>query len=230
MSSRLRSWSKVEVTLQLTVSQSVCLGIEHPCGTCDQILLPVGRLLSESCCFVSVGRPLWREDGSAVCSAITEWSESLRTRNHTLLSHLRLPELGGPGSRIYIPQEQGGPVIPPGTGLCLGIWGLRSHYDWRSASQYVLASSPPWDLRPDINFAVLPLLGALSDERSSVSCQSLSAIIVHRQVWFLFFCLSPLHFTRHTFYVYTIYARPSQLRLITADHAPSFVAYTTTAI
>jgi hypothetical protein len=28
--------SKVEVTLRLTVSQSVCLGIEHPCGTCDQ--------------------------------------------------------------------------------------------------------------------------------------------------------------------------------------------------
>jgi hypothetical protein len=30
---------------------------------------------------------------------------------------LRLPQPGGPGSRIYIPQEQGGPVIPPGTGF-----------------------------------------------------------------------------------------------------------------
>jgi hypothetical protein len=30
-----------------TESQSVCLGIEHPCGTCDQILFPVGMLLSE---------------------------------------------------------------------------------------------------------------------------------------------------------------------------------------
>jgi hypothetical protein len=36
---------EVEVTLRLTVNQSVCLGIEHPCGTCDQILLPVGMLL-----------------------------------------------------------------------------------------------------------------------------------------------------------------------------------------
>jgi hypothetical protein len=36
-----------EVTLRLTVSQSVCLGIEHPCGTCDQTLLPLGMLLSE---------------------------------------------------------------------------------------------------------------------------------------------------------------------------------------
>jgi hypothetical protein len=67
-------------------------------------------LLSEICGLVSVGRPLWREEGSAVCSVIIQWSESRRTRNHTLLSHLRLPQPGGPGSRIYIPQEQGGPV------------------------------------------------------------------------------------------------------------------------
>jgi hypothetical protein len=28
------------------------------------------------------------------------------------VSDLRLPQPGGPGPRIYIPQEQGGPVIP----------------------------------------------------------------------------------------------------------------------
>jgi hypothetical protein len=50
-----------EVTLRLAVSQ--CLGIGHTCGTCDQILLPVGMLLSEICGLVSTGRPLWREDG-----------------------------------------------------------------------------------------------------------------------------------------------------------------------
>jgi hypothetical protein len=65
---------EVEVTLRLTVSQSVCLGIEHPCGTCDQILLPVGMLLSEICGLVSVGHPLRREDGSAIYSVITQWS------------------------------------------------------------------------------------------------------------------------------------------------------------
>jgi hypothetical protein len=81
------------------------------------MLLPVGMLLSESCGLVSVERPLRREDGSAICSVITQWSESLGTRNHTLLSHLRLPQPGGPGFRIYIPQEQGGPVIPPDTRL-----------------------------------------------------------------------------------------------------------------
>jgi hypothetical protein len=48
------------------------------------------------------------------------------------MSHLRLPQPVGPGSRIYIPQEQGGPVIPPGTGLPLNrllrLAGLRRRY------------------------------------------------------------------------------------------------------
>jgi hypothetical protein len=54
------------VTSRLTASQSVCLGIEHPCGTCYQILLPVGMLLSVIYGPVSVRRPLWREDDSAI--------------------------------------------------------------------------------------------------------------------------------------------------------------------
>jgi hypothetical protein len=89
--------------------RSVSLGIEHPCGTCDQRLLLVGMLLSEICGLLSVGRPLWREDGSAICSVITQWSESRRTHNHNLLSHLRLPQPGGAGSRIYIPPGKGRP-------------------------------------------------------------------------------------------------------------------------
>jgi hypothetical protein len=50
-----RRSSKFEVTLFLTVSQSVCLGIEYPCGTCDQVILPVGMLLSEICGLLSQG-------------------------------------------------------------------------------------------------------------------------------------------------------------------------------
>jgi hypothetical protein len=38
----------------MTDNQSVCLGIEHPCGSSDQILLPFGILLSEICGLVSV--------------------------------------------------------------------------------------------------------------------------------------------------------------------------------
>jgi hypothetical protein len=132
------SWYRVEgeVTLRLTnsqsVSQSVSLGIERPCGTCDQILLPVGMSLSKICCHISVGRPLWRKNGSAICSVIIQWSESRRTRNHTLLSRLRLPQSGGTSSRIYIPQEQGDLVIPTGTGFplrrILRLAGLRWRY------------------------------------------------------------------------------------------------------
>jgi hypothetical protein len=103
-----------------TDGQSVCLGIEHPCETRDQILFHVGMLLSEICSLVSMGRPLWREGRSAICSVITQWSESLSTRNHTLLCHPRLPQPGGPGSRIYI-QEKGGPVIPSHR-LCYPIY------------------------------------------------------------------------------------------------------------
>jgi hypothetical protein len=54
--------------------------IEHPCGTWDQILFPVGMLLSAICGLVSMGCHLWREDESAICSVIIQWSESLRTR------------------------------------------------------------------------------------------------------------------------------------------------------
>jgi hypothetical protein len=97
-----------------TDGQSVCLGIEHPCETCNQILLPVGMFLSEICGFVSVGRPHWREDVSAICSVITQWFGSIRPRNHTLLSHqtpptwrTRFPYLYPPGTEwpSYTPRH-----------------------------------------------------------------------------------------------------------------------------
>jgi hypothetical protein len=69
---------------------------------------------------------------SGLARAVTLGSKSLRTHGHILLSHLRLPQLGRPGSRIYIPQEQGGPVISPGTGFpfcrLLRLAGLRWRY------------------------------------------------------------------------------------------------------
>jgi hypothetical protein len=51
------------------------------------------------------------------------------------MSDSRLPQPGGPGPRIDIPQEQGDPVIPPGTGFpfrhLLRLAGLR----WRYSTQ-----------------------------------------------------------------------------------------------
>jgi hypothetical protein len=124
---------KFKVALRLTVCQSVSMSwFRAHSRTCDQILLPAGRLLSEIFCLVSVGPPFWREDGSSVCSAITQWSYSRRTRNHTSLSHLRFRQPGRPGPRIYIPQGQGGTVLTPGTGFPLRrlvrITGLRWRY------------------------------------------------------------------------------------------------------
>jgi hypothetical protein len=107
---------EVEVTLRLTVSMSwhrVPLWDLWPdIISCRNVTVWNWRSLSG-------GRPLWREDGSAICSAITQLSESPRTHNHILQSHLRLPQPGGPGPHIYIAQEDGGPVIPPGTGFPL---------------------------------------------------------------------------------------------------------------
>jgi hypothetical protein len=55
----------------------------------------------------------------SVCAAFLR-SESHGTHEHILLSlFLRLPQPGGPGPCIYIPQKQGGPVVPPGIGF---VW------------------------------------------------------------------------------------------------------------
>jgi hypothetical protein len=49
-----------------------------------------------------------------LASAVILGSES---RPHFTVSDSRLPQSRGPGPRIYIPQEKGGLVIPPGTGF-----------------------------------------------------------------------------------------------------------------
>jgi hypothetical protein len=114
-----------EVNLRPTVSRSVCLGVRRPSGTCDQFFFLLEILFRQLrvCYFVASSLTRVR-----VCNlhlqlllglarAVTLGSKSRTTHDHILLSHLRLPQSGRPGSRIYIPQEQGGPVIPPGTGL-----------------------------------------------------------------------------------------------------------------
>jgi hypothetical protein len=57
------------------------------------------------------------------------------SRPYFTVSDSRLPQLGGPGPRMFIDQEQGGPVIPPGTGLpfrrVIHFAGLR----WRYSNQ-----------------------------------------------------------------------------------------------
>jgi hypothetical protein len=43
----------------------------------------------------------------------------------------RLSQSGGPGPRIYIPQEYGGPVITPGTGFPLRRLLRLAELRWR---------------------------------------------------------------------------------------------------
>jgi hypothetical protein len=86
---------------------------------------------------------------------------------------LTLPQPGGLGPSIYIPQEQDVPVQ-----------SLKSNVKatlWPTVSQYVLVSSPLWDLRPDINY-VWNLLSCLCGvpfwwKVRSVSCQSLHLLV-----------------------------------------------------
>jgi hypothetical protein len=60
----------------------------------------------------------------ALVSAVILRSES----RHFTVSDSRLPQPGGPGPHIYIPREQGGPIISPSTGFpfrrVLGLSGL----------------------------------------------------------------------------------------------------------
>jgi hypothetical protein len=70
-----------------------------------------------------------------ITSAVPLWYESRGTQDCILLSQfLRLFQPGGPGPRIYIPQEQGGPVIPPPTVFpfhrLLRLAGLQWRYSY----------------------------------------------------------------------------------------------------
>jgi hypothetical protein len=50
-----------------------------------------------------------------LASAVILRFEPRDSWSHFTVSDSRLPQPGGPGPRIYIPQEQGGSFIPPGT-------------------------------------------------------------------------------------------------------------------
>jgi hypothetical protein len=59
---------------------------------------------------------------------------------YLIASGSRHPHPGGLGSRMYIPQEQGDPVISPGTGSpfhrLLRLAGLRWRYSWTTRPCY----------------------------------------------------------------------------------------------
>jgi hypothetical protein len=107
--------AKVKVLTLSDPSRSSYLVTDGPSASSSWCRAPLIFSLTITFFVLHLGHPLWREDASVVYTANTHWSESRRTRDHILLPHLRLPQLGGPGPQIYIPQEQGGPVVPRGT-------------------------------------------------------------------------------------------------------------------
>jgi hypothetical protein len=103
------SWSYIPTDGQSDISFCV----KTPTGVYGQIFITVEHLRS-------LGALSDEKTGlynSLVQFAVTLGSKSRRTHNDTLMPHLRHPQPVGPGPCIYIPQEQGGSLIPSGTGF-----------------------------------------------------------------------------------------------------------------
>jgi hypothetical protein len=78
-----------------------------------------------------------------LASAVPLGSESRGTRDHILLSQfMRLLQSGGPEPCIYIPQELGGPVLPPGTGFPFRRLLLLAELRYTVACRRVFSSAP----------------------------------------------------------------------------------------
>jgi hypothetical protein len=112
---------RVRVTLQLVVyRQSVRLG-DTPLETHDlDLYFLTEHLRLQSLCNIlsneRMGLSFAIAAGPRQCShsqVLVPWD----SWPHFTVSDTRLPQPGGPGPRIYIPQEQGGPVIAPDNGL-----------------------------------------------------------------------------------------------------------------
>jgi hypothetical protein len=138
---RTCSQVKVKVILRPTVSRSVRLGVRHPSGTRNQFFFLLEIFFSQLpvCYFVPPSLTRGRVCNLlfllVLASAVPLGSESHGTQDLIWLSQfLKLPQPGGPGPRIYINLEQGGPDTPPGTGFPFrrlldsqGFGGMQSY-------------------------------------------------------------------------------------------------------
>jgi hypothetical protein len=129
---------EVEVKLRPTVGRPVHLGVRHPSGSCNQFffLLEIFFRQLQVCHFVASS--LMRGWVCNLLLMLVLTSASCSGPSPTGLKaifyclNFETPQPGGPCPCIYIPQEQGSPVIPLGTGFPFGrllrLAGLRWRY------------------------------------------------------------------------------------------------------
>jgi hypothetical protein len=163
----------LSLMLRPTVSWPVPLGIMHPSGAYGQILITLRQLRVCWCGAFSLtrGRVCSLQLLLALISAVILWSESLRNRDHILLSQIRdfpfrrLLRLAGLRWRYSTPPPHGNSLL-----VCseshVTIDGQPASLSWNKA--------PIWGLWPDLYYCLtvvrLLIWGALSDERTSVVC------------------------------------------------------------
>jgi hypothetical protein len=181
LSLELGNRHQVEVTLLLTVSQSVsqyvCLSVEPTLDLRPDIA---------SCFRLKVAVLfLWGafyDEKMGLQFAVQSLNGLSRAETVTILYCLIWDSLNLEGQiPLFIsPRKRVAQLYPPGTGFPLRRQSSKFLYDWRSVCQYVLVSSTLVGLATRyyfllecccLKFAVLFMCGALSDERMGLQLQ-----------------------------------------------------------
>jgi hypothetical protein len=114
--------SRRNCEVAVNLRPTVCLGVRRPSGTRVEFFF--SKFLLDSCGIIifvapslNIGRVCKCTIASGTCQSSHSWAQVPQNSRPYFTVSSETPPTGGPGSRIYIPQEQGGPVIPPGTGF-----------------------------------------------------------------------------------------------------------------
>jgi hypothetical protein len=126
-----------------------------------------------------------------LASTVPLGSEPRGTQDHILFQFLRLPQPGGPGPRIYIPQEQGGPDISLDTGFSfrrlLRLAGLRWRYS-NTPPHGILATSIVEMVTCERHYRLYILLLVVTNHSSPIMSYLLEPITVALTIHFGSMC------------------------------------------